>query len=501
MHYGNEKKNGSNVYGILHAPRGENTEAMVLVAPWLNQANEFNVGGVALVAALARYLSKWSVWSKNVIFVVTSDSHLAMRSWVSAYHTSLGNTAGAIEAAIVLDYPGMNDHFESIEVLYEGLNGQLPNLDLVNTAILISIHEGLKVVVQGMQNVGFQRYGERALTFFRGIMAQLSAGIGPGSGCDTFSGYRINAITLRALGTQGNSDITTFGRIAESTLRSVNNLLEHFHQSFFFYFLLAPKNFVSIGTYLPAVVLVAFAYPLMAIYNIASAFMAATKESPVGDRNSVFIPFVVLSAVYGVCFFLGFASLHILTTPMVVGTIRVLSLIQGLYSVRMVASFFQKKVIPKSFIEMPAQALSLAQAYSMVLHGLILTTLGMLNFSLAFVVGLITLPLTWIRPLEVSATFEQARFHYIRSVLLLAVSTPWIWLPILPWLASHNSSLLSTDLNAIVGNLLWGWRGLDVWTWVVIVGVWLPSWFVGVAVAFLSERPTSLSVPLKQKSQ
>lgn len=501
MQYGDDIKNGSNVYGILHAPRGENTEAMVLVAPWLNQAGEFNVGGVSLVAALARYLSKWSVWSKNVIFVVTSDSHLAMRSWVSAYHTSLGNTAGAIEAAIVLDYPSMSDHFASVEVLYEGLNGQLPNLDLVNTAILISHHEGLKVVVQGMENSGFQYYTDRALTFFRGIMAQLSAGMGPGPGSDTFSGYRINAITLRALGTDGNADITTFGRIAESSLRSINNLLEHFHQSFFFYFLMAPKKFISIGTYLPAVVLVAFAYSLMAVYNVATSFRGATKESPIGLRNGVFNPFVVLGGVYGLCFLLGFSSLNLLTTGAVVGVIYCISFVQVAYSIWIVVASVQKLSLPKSPVEFPAQALSLAQAYAMILHGLILTTLGMLNFSLALVVGLLALPLTWVRPLEITSTFDQARSHYIRSVFLLAVSTPWIWLRVITWMSPKNGTLLSTSIHTIVGDLLWGWRGLDVWTWGIIIGVWLPLWMVGAVVAFLSERPASLATPSKQKVQ
>lgn len=503
MQYGSEKRNGSNVYGILHAPRGENTEAMVVVAPWLNQDGEYNDGGVALVVALSRYLSKWSVWSKNVIFVVTSDSHLAMRSWVSAYHTSLGNTAGAIEAAIVLDYPSKSDHFDSIEVVYEGLNGQLPNLDLVNTAILIAIHEGLRIVIQGMTNVGFQHYSERALTFFRGIMAQLSAGMGPGPGSDTFSGYRIHAITLRALGTEGFSDITTFGRIVESTLRSINNLLEHFHQSFFFYFLLAPKNFVSIGTYLPAALMVAIAYPLMAIYNIATASMASTKGASISGRISVFIPFVLLSSIYGSSFFLGFATLHIFNSQAVVWVIYGMVISQALYSIRIIAAFFIKtKRIPLSLIQIPAQALSLAQAYSMIFHGLILTTLGMLNFSLAFFVGIAGLPLTWIRPLEQTATFSQARLHYIRSVLLLAVSTPWAWLRIISWLSSRSGTLLTTNINTIVDNLLWGWRGLDVWTWGVIVGVWLPHWLVGVSVAFFAQTPTSLMpVDDKKKSQ
>ena len=45
-------------------------------------------------------------------------------------------------------------------------------------------------------------------------------------------------------------------RIMESSLRTVNNLLERLHASFFFYLLTGPGTFIVIGKYLPAAVLV-----------------------------------------------------------------------------------------------------------------------------------------------------------------------------------------------------------------------------------------------------
>jgi glycosylphosphatidylinositol transamidase len=44
--------------------------------------------------------------------------------------------------------------------------------------------------------------------------------------------------------------------VLESTLRSINNLLERLHASFFFYLLLHPGWFVKIGNYLPAAILI-----------------------------------------------------------------------------------------------------------------------------------------------------------------------------------------------------------------------------------------------------
>lgn len=49
------KHSGENVYAILHAPRGDATEAIVLVAAWKNMEGLLNRKGVALVLTLARY--------------------------------------------------------------------------------------------------------------------------------------------------------------------------------------------------------------------------------------------------------------------------------------------------------------------------------------------------------------------------------------------------------------------------------------------------------------
>lgn len=46
---------GQNVYSIIHAPRGDATEAIVLVAAWRTIEGELNLNGVTLALTLARY--------------------------------------------------------------------------------------------------------------------------------------------------------------------------------------------------------------------------------------------------------------------------------------------------------------------------------------------------------------------------------------------------------------------------------------------------------------
>ena len=49
---------GQNTYAIIHAPRGDATEAIVLVTSWRTADGELNTNGVVLALALARYFKR-----------------------------------------------------------------------------------------------------------------------------------------------------------------------------------------------------------------------------------------------------------------------------------------------------------------------------------------------------------------------------------------------------------------------------------------------------------
>ena len=55
-----ETYKGQNIYAILHAPRGDATEAIVLVGAWRNVEGALNRSGVALLLTLARYFKSIS---------------------------------------------------------------------------------------------------------------------------------------------------------------------------------------------------------------------------------------------------------------------------------------------------------------------------------------------------------------------------------------------------------------------------------------------------------
>ncbi len=52
----------------------------------------------------------------------------------------------------------------------------------------------------------------------------------------------------------------TLARVIEGTVRSVNNLVERFHQSFYYYLLVNPYQFISIGNYMISLGLIVLGY-------------------------------------------------------------------------------------------------------------------------------------------------------------------------------------------------------------------------------------------------
>lgn len=75
----------------------------------------------------------------------------------------------------------------------------------------------------------------------------------------------MDAITLYANPAKGPYGFWHLGRILESQVTSYSNLIERLHHSQFFYLLTDPWNFVQLGIYLPASLLISIALTLTGI--------------------------------------------------------------------------------------------------------------------------------------------------------------------------------------------------------------------------------------------
>ncbi|KAI0880429.1 GPI transamidase component GAA1 [Annulohypoxylon maeteangense] len=488
---------GENVYAILQAPRGDATEAIVLVAAWKNVKEEFNRNGLALALALTRYFRRWSLWSKDIILVVPPDSRAGPQAWVDAYHdahdptsvASLPIKSGALQGAIALDY-AQESRFESVHIVYDGVNGQLPNLDLINSVVNIASGQmGMESSLQGMWKHN-QKYDDNLKTVLRGMLRQaLGHASGPHS---SFIPYHVDAITLHPVG-NGWHDEMGLGRLVEGMFRSLNNLLEKLHQSFFFYLLIHKHRFVSIGTYLPSAMLIAANFTIMAIALwVRSGYVEKTEKkkeineksetdgktkggevvkgkeaapvSKTAERETVERETLLPLTLVAGCQFIGVIPLFVFNqTPS--SLLTPIFVLFALFNVALphLASYF----ITNSTSKPPTtQQYQLIKSFSLLLLGMFLSSLATLNFSLAFLIGLLSSPLSFTRPWPGSPVARYAQ------VLLLHVLSP-------PAVLLVGSAVAGVGVSNVLEEAAFGWHVWGLYTPLVIWCVWWPAWIVG----------------------
>ncbi|XP_048338623.1 glycosylphosphatidylinositol anchor attachment 1 protein isoform X2 [Sphaerodactylus townsendi] len=257
---------GTNVYGILRAPRAASTESLVLSVPC--SAGQENNQAVGLMLALASYFRGCPsapgqiYWAKDIIFLVNEHDLVGMQAWLEAYHdvnvtvqsSGMLGRAGAIQAALSLELS--SDVITSFDVAVEGLNGQLPNLDLVNLFYAFCQKSNLLCTIQGkLQRSDWDSVPAYLHSLQTLLLMVLKQGSGrPQGDHGLFLRYHIEAITVRGINSfrQYKYDMVSVGKTLEGMFRKLNNLLERLHQSYFFYLLPSLSRFVSIGVYMPA---------------------------------------------------------------------------------------------------------------------------------------------------------------------------------------------------------------------------------------------------------
>ncbi|KAM4689754.1 glycosylphosphatidylinositol anchor attachment 1 protein isoform 2-T2 [Discoglossus pictus] len=253
---------GTNVYGILRAPRAASTESLVLSVPCSEGQN--NNQAVGLLLALASYFRGQIYWAKDIIFLVNEHDLIGMEAWLEGYHdvnvTEIKSSvmigrAGAIQAAVSLEVS--SDVVTSFDVVVEGLNGQLPNLDMVNLFHAFCQKNTLLCTIQGkLQRNDYDTFPGYVHNLQTMLLMVLKQGSGrPQGDHGLFLRYHIEAITLRGINSfrQYKYDMSTVGKTLEGMFRKLNNLSERLHQSYFFYLLPSLSRFVSIGIYMPAI--------------------------------------------------------------------------------------------------------------------------------------------------------------------------------------------------------------------------------------------------------
>ncbi|CAJ0872283.1 3851_t:CDS:10 [Entrophospora sp. SA101] len=193
---------GINVFAVLNAPRADGTEALVLSAPWKSRDDlTTNVNGIAAILSIGKFFKSYTYWSKDIIFLITDEGEAGVQAWLESYHDYQRSTSplllrsGVIQAAINLDFPGTSD-YRAIELFFEGVNGQLPNLDLINIIILCTarVSYSIPIKLNGSGHYyNFNDAGDYLSSLYNLLMTMKYQALSHPTGSH---GYKIDAITL-----------------------------------------------------------------------------------------------------------------------------------------------------------------------------------------------------------------------------------------------------------------------------------------------------------------
>ncbi|KAJ3574830.1 hypothetical protein NP233_g1495 [Leucocoprinus birnbaumii] len=481
---------GTNAYGVLASPRGPRNEAIVISASWLSRTGEgdgtLNLRGVSTVLALARFLKNYSLWAKDLVFVV-SDGYLdGMHAWLNVYHGAqlssrywlagkkstsdrtstdlkaepLELTSGVIWTALSIDYPGHS--FSHLGLFFEGLNGRLPNQDLMNCVQRISRGTGgvpvtvydhlewqdpatspseLSFLPSPLRHYpGVQDFAHRAKIIARHIGYQAR---GRASGVHgLYHKFRIDAITVFAIPATGPHGFHALGRIVESSLRTMNNLLERLHASFFFFIITAPDRFMKIGSYLPSAILISVAMMFRGLQCWVDArwhtdqprsekrdysTWFSTKSRPVVPALAAMLLTHLLGAILFFAsrssWFLGDQKLYAPTFALAILTVP-----------------FALSQIPHPRDEITAPFWLVLKAFNLCFASTVISTITILNFSLAAL-----LAVTLGFPLTLSGPSDSKLLSRLKCLFYVFLASAWLFL--------HQETR----------EAIWNWEILSVW--------------------------------------
>ncbi|KAF9100098.1 Glycosyl phosphatidyl inositol protein transamidase complex subunit [Mortierella sp. AD031] len=499
-----ESLHGVNTYAVFYAPRSDGTEAIVLSASWTSRDKTTNTNGIAILLALGKMFKRGSHFSKDIVFVVSDGEAEGLQAWLKAYHGNEESTyerteealrvrSGAIQAALNLDFAGTGD-YNAIGIFFEGVNGQLPNLDMINminwiaqgiAPVELTLHDELVPYTDNMT--------KNYLNSLRKMLYQMKyQAVGtPTGNHGLYLKYKIDAITLYGIDKPGwhshRFNLHRIGHLLESSVRSLNNLLEHLHQSFFFYLLSDVKRYTSIGLYMPPVIIlgVSFIFQALSLWGLSGDLPLELESIADGRKDiPVALPysrrsrnFKVASSTMGMAVVAGAATFCLLTTEFgLMGETPMLKLVAsvGVCSMLVLSAvstahirsqiikstnFKRKASVGNSDSKgsssdndkdhagadqdlTPAADWIMLKTLILALSALIVTTLSALNFSLAVTMGvLIVLPYMAFRPSRWTIV------SIVEALILLAISPPGLMMVASWWYSKDPSVVLSWVLR------------------------------------------------------
>ncbi|KAJ3328828.1 Glycosyl phosphatidyl inositol protein transamidase complex subunit [Blyttiomyces sp. JEL0837] len=419
-----------NAYGVVRAPRASGTEAILVTAPWKCMDGEDNINGISYALGLASFLTKYSHWSKDIVFAITDGGLRGTQAWLQAYHgetqrdspfETLTLHGGVIEEGINMEFGG-TENYDEMGLYSVGVNGQQPNADMVMTVTAVSQAVGMPVTLHAGESPNLaknpvQEYLHKMEPVLEYMKLQ-ALGL-PVSHHAFFAKYdfvyKIEGVTIRGLRKVGGPrwvECIKVEQLMEAVIRCLSNLLERLHHSFWFYLMNSIWTYIPIAFYIAPVILLSF--PL--VFESLSLWWSSIGETPTKPAKSeavaesriitrpasistftrqsrpLIVPLVTLAVSYAV----GFAALYALSSnPSYLKEMNLTTL--GIYGV-LSSSVVSVALIPaiNSIITQgkPPQKSTwmLLKCFGCCLMGITLLTVTVLNPSLSVFAAIPSVP-------------------------------------------------------------------------------------------------------------
>jgi GPI-anchor transamidase subunit GAA1 len=300
------------VHSLISSPRGDGSEALLLAAKLYSRSSigkieNDSVCSVGFLLSLVDLLREARWLSRDVVVVVYEHDDDAVR-WIDDYVLHGNGTGGYLRGAVVLDFAPMRGaDVDAVTLLYEGEHSALPNMDLINVIARLHRRGSASLETRHAEpSSPLAELAERMAAHANAAVAALPTALlfgGPPPGVSAsllnsvlsfmrgqalnepsgrvharLNRYHIDSVTLqprrkqapRQKPKQANDKLAfvDLGATVERTVRCLSNIVEHLHQSFYYYLLPAPGIYVSIGTYMIAFGLVAASLPVELLWRV-----------------------------------------------------------------------------------------------------------------------------------------------------------------------------------------------------------------------------------------
>ncbi|KAG0333621.1 Glycosyl phosphatidyl inositol protein transamidase complex subunit [Podila horticola] len=476
---------GVNTYAVFDAPRSDGTEALVLSASWTSRDKITNTNAVTMLLSMGKMFKRSSHMSKDIIFVVSDGDTEGLQAWLKAYHGNEQNTyerteealkvrSGAILAALNLDFAGTGD-YNALGIFFEGVNGQLPNLDMINSIaditasvapVELTLHDELVPLTENVTK-NYINSLKRML-----YMMKYQAVGTPTGNHGLYLKYKIDAITLYGFDKPDwNSQRYGIFRIGCGV-----------------------RRYTSIGLYMPPVIIlgVSFIFHALSLWGLSSDLpleleaIARNKNAAVGlpyarRARSVKVP----ATVVGLSFVAGLTSFKLLTTQFgfpgetpllkLVASVGVCSMLvlSAVSSAQVRHRILKMKAADKTKKDVkdapskqdselaPAPDWITLKTFVLALSALVVTTLSALNFSLAVSIGVVIVwPYLSFRPSRLML------LNVFQTVILAGISPPGLVLFASWW--------YNMDVSLVLSWILEGYEILGTWLLPTICCIYWP---------------------------